>query len=294
MDIDLLQAFCQLAKSENYRIGADQLFITQSALTKKIKRLEESLEVTLFERGRQGAKLTQAGKTLLPEAISTVNKFADFKRLSNCVSEGSTGHLNISFGISTYLIAPKCISLFKASYPEVHITLNDMPASVQEEKLLSGELHLGFTRLDNLNPSLKSIKLLTDHLSIAIHEDEDFDTKALFPSLSKLNYMQLNPKRGAKLHRQINQYLARENQNLVATQEADDILTLLALVSSRLGYTIVPSSAKEICQPNIRLIPLNGENAKWDIGLVWNDAREDIVRKKFVGHVLSSMAIAAE
>lgn len=223
--------------------------------------------------------------TLLPNALLTVSKFEEFQRLSTCVSEGSVGHLNIGFGISTYQYAPECIAQFKSLYPNVHVTLNDLPASVQEQKLLSGELHIGFTRLQHLKSPLKGINLLTDSLSIAVHKDEVINLNNIWQSISRLDYLQLNPTRGAQLHQQIGNFLAHKNLTLKATQEADDILTLLALVSANLGYTIIPSSSIAICQPNIRLIPLKGKMALWDIGLIWNPILENKVIQRFIEHV---------
>ncbi|MCE0495550.1 LysR family transcriptional regulator [Vibrio salinus] len=285
MNIDRIQAFCQLAKDGNYRVAADNLCITQSALTKKIKRLEEETNTLLFERGRQGAVITQAGQALLSDAQHLINRFSDFQKLSACVSEGSRGHLNIGFGISTYRQAPDAIARFKNRYPNIHITLNDIPSLVQREKLLSGELHLSFNRLHNIEKPLMGIKLFSDRLAIAVHKSEQIDRNNIWSSLSHLNYLQLTPSRGPGLHQQIHAYLADKKQPLTATQEANDILTLLALVSSKLGFTLIPSSAKEIGRPDIKLIPLNEEPACWDVGLIWNTDKINPARDRFIDNV---------
>lgn len=66
MDTRLLRAFVVLADTANYHTAASQLCITQPALTKQIKLLEQQLSITLFERGRHGAQLTENGRKLLP------------------------------------------------------------------------------------------------------------------------------------------------------------------------------------------------------------------------------------
>ncbi|WP_070965938.1 LysR family transcriptional regulator [Vibrio sonorensis] len=285
MDIDSVRAFCQLAQDGNFRVAAEHLFITQSALTKKIRRLESDIDLQLFERGRYGAVLTQSGKDLLPEAerlLQSVNQFAQY---TDRLSQGTKGHLSIGFGISTYIHAPEITAKFKRRYPDVHISLNDMPSSLQQEKLLSGDLHLSFNRLETLQPPLRSITLFSDSLVIAVHEEVDIDLDNLWDSLSKQRYLQLNPERGKGLHRQITKYLLHHNHHLEAGQEADDILTLLALVSANLGYTILPASSEEISRKNIRLIPLFEEHSSWDIGLIWNDDKDNITRRHFVEFV---------
>ncbi|MGF1911769.1 LysR substrate-binding domain-containing protein [Vibrio kasasachensis] len=287
MEIDQLKAFYQLSQDKNYRIAAQHLFITQSALTKKIKRLEERIGIILFERGRNGAELSQAGKMLLPDAKRMIKQFEQFKRFSQCVSDGAQGKLNIGFGISCYLDAPRYISEYKTQYPNVNVTLNDMPSSQQITALFSGDLQLGFSRIQNINYPLQSIKLFSDHLAIAIPQNADVDIDNLWHSISDLNYLQLNPLRGMGLHHQIQSYLIREGQSPVVTQEADDILTLLALVSAGLGYTIIPASAQTICQPSIKLIKLSSPYARWDTGLIWNAENEDRLTRNFIDLITS-------
>ena len=78
-----------------------------------------------------------------------------------------------------------------------------------------------------------------------------------------------------------------QHQNLVAEQEADDILTLLALVSARLGFTIMPKSAQQIHSPSVRYIPLDGEYASWQVGLIWQRDNSNPLVSRFVDLVKS-------
>jgi len=282
MELDYLKAFCRLSKDRNYRIAAQHLFVTQSALTKKIKRLENHIGVVLFERGRSGAKLTQAGKILLPEAKRTVNQFDKFQRLACGVSKGAQGRLIVGFGISTYLDAPRYISEYKQRYPNVDVTLNDMPSSLQVDALLSGDLQLSFSRIQHIKEPLKSIPLFSDCLAIAIPAQREVDSSNLWNSLSKMSYLQLDFNRGMGLSRQIKNYLNSENQSPIVTQETNDILTLLALVSAGVGYAIIPISTQAICQPNIKLIKLVSPYACWDTGLIWNTDNEDRLITNFI------------
>ncbi len=134
MDIDLLRTFCQLAEDKNFRVASEHLYITQSALTKKVKRLEEQLNVVLFDRGRHGAELSPMGKILLPEAKRVLKGFESFKTLSAFVAEGTSGHLNIGFGISSFHEAPNYIARFKQDHPNVHVSLNDYPSHIWSKR----------------------------------------------------------------------------------------------------------------------------------------------------------------
>ena len=287
MEFDLLKAFCQLAKSGNYRLASEQLYITQSALTKKIQRLESNIGASLFSRGRNGAELTHAGKTLLAEAQRLVHSMQAFEQLSGSVVNGTQGHLNIGFGVSTYHKAPKLIAAYKQRYSDVHVTLNDTPSKQQTDELLSHDLDISFNRIPE-SSDLESLTLFNDSLVVAIHKDllKQAPSKNLVVSeLSKWPYLKLAQHRGPGLDRQIQQYCLSNKIDLSKTQEADDILTLLALVSANIGFTIVPNSAQYISNTDVEFIALQGEHATWPVGLIWNGESENPLRDKFVEFV---------
>ncbi|CAH7075647.1 LysR family transcriptional regulator [Vibrio chagasii] len=287
MEFDLLKAFCQLAKSGNYRLASEQLYITQSALTKKIQRLESNIGASLFSRGRNGAELTHAGKTLLAEAQRLVDSMQAFQQLSGSVVNGTQGHLNIGFGVSTYHEAPKLIAAYKQQYPEVHVTLNDTPSKQQKDELLSHELDISFNRIPD-SSDLNSLTLFDDSLVIAIHKDllkQAPNKDQVLCELPKWPYLKLAQHRGPGLDKQIQQYCLANNLDLSKTQEADDILTLLALVSANIGFTIVPSSAQQISNTKVEFIALQGKHATWPVGLIWNGESGNPLRDRFVDFV---------
>ncbi|MCG9751167.1 LysR substrate-binding domain-containing protein [Vibrio brasiliensis] len=287
MDIDLLRTFCQLAEDKNFRIASEHLYITQSALTKKVKRLEEQLNVVLFDRGRHGAELSPMGKILLPEAKRVLKGFESFKTLSAFVAEGTSGHLNIGFGISSFHEAPNYIARFKQDHPNVHVSLNDYPSHILVEEMTLGNLQLGFDRLP-VEPPLTAIPLFSDRLAIAIHEKELIDEDNLWASLSHHSYLALSRGKNPTMNKHITSYLWEAQQRPAVVEEADDIITLLALVSARLGYTIIPASVARISQPQIRFIPLSGEHAEWSVGLLWNPEVSDPATQSFVNKVKQS------
>ena len=293
MEFDLLRAFCQLAKSGNYRLASEQLYITQSALTKKIQRLESNIGASLFSRGRNGAELTHAGKTLLADAQRLVDSMQAFQQLSGSVVNGTEGHLNIGFGVSTYHEAPKLIAAYKKQQPNVHITLNDTPSKQQTDELLSHELDISYNRIPS-SSDLNSLTLFDDYLVIAIHKDllkQVPNKDQVLCELPKWPYLKLAQHRGPGLDKQIQQYCLANDLDLSKTQEADDILTLLALVSANIGFTIVPSSAQQISNTEVEFIALQGEHATWPVGLIWNGQSENPLRDRFLEFVAKQSEI---
>ena len=79
MDYTRLRAFVTVAREGNLTRAAERLFLSQPALSLQLKRLQESLGVTLFERMPRGMRLTEAGRTLLPAAERSLNAVAEFR-----------------------------------------------------------------------------------------------------------------------------------------------------------------------------------------------------------------------
>lgn len=90
MDPVLLRAFVMIAQEGNLTRAAERLCITQPALSLQLKKLQEGLDVPLFERLPRGMRLTQAGRQLLPAAERILQATAEFRsaaaRLKGCVS----------------------------------------------------------------------------------------------------------------------------------------------------------------------------------------------------------------
>ncbi|MCD9515633.1 LysR family transcriptional regulator [Photobacterium carnosum] len=284
MDIDLIKAFCKLAEKGHYGLASQVLFISQSALTKKIQRLEKDIGCKLFERGIRGTRLTKAGTILLPEAKRLENNFDTFKVLSKNVSSGKCGQLKVGYGISSYQIAPKYIYSFKKNYPDIHVTLDDIPSYKQVNMLLEGRIQISFNRIP-ISHSLVSIPIGTDRLAIAIHNSIIIDDHHIFDIIKDLDYMRLTEERGPGLAIQIKKYLDEVNLNLYVVREAKDILTLLSMVAANMGYTIIPLSAKLLTLDQIQYIDLPYFNTKWDVGIIWNKSINDPIRDNFIEHI---------
>jgi len=287
METRLLQAFLALADTKNYREAASKIHVTQPALTKKIQALENELSLQLFTRGRHGALLTSAGKQLLEKAETIIATTAELQLLASNIARGKTGSLTIGFGVAGIRIAPELIACFHQNHPEINISLDDMPSSVQKEKLLDGQLQLAFMSLP-VAPPLACLKLRTEALALAVNRHNRHMTESMlarspaYSALMDLPFLGLVRERGPGLNRQIDRFLAFHNIQPEIQQLARDIHTLMALVAADVGVALVPESAIHMAPDRVEMIPLHGPYVCWDVGVVWNSLRHDAVRDAFI------------
>lgn len=296
MDTRLLQAFVMLAETKNYREAAQKLFMTQPALTKKIQSLENELGVHLFIRGRHGAQLTHAGMQLIDKAHEAVSGISEFRQLALNVARGKTGNLAIGFGLSGIKVAPELVADFRRSWPEINISLEDMPSAVQIDALLAGRLQLAFMRLP-VEPPLTGIALKAESLVLAVPQKEkalinaQLNASTDYQVFAELPLLQLSADRGPGLNRQIARFMRFNRIEPQIVQQANDIQTLIAMVAAGIGSAIVPEAAVYIAPSGIGMIPLYGPYSGWDVGIIWNSAHQDRTRDLFIALVKSDLRV---
>lgn len=285
-----------LAETKNYREAAQKLFMTQPALTKKIQSLENELGVHLFIRGRHGAQLTHAGMQLIDKAHEAVSGISEFRQLALNVARGKTGNLSIGFGLSGIKVAPELVADFRRSWPEINISLEDMPSAVQIDALLAGRLQLAFMRLP-VEPPLTGIALKAESLVLAVPQKEkalinaQLNASTDYQAFAELPLLQLSADRGPGLNRQIARFMRFNRIEPQIVQQANDIQTLIAMVAAGIGSAIVPEAAVYIAPSGIGMIPLYGPYSGWDVGIIWNSAHQDRTRDLFIALVKSDLRV---
>ncbi|WP_028534325.1 LysR family transcriptional regulator [Paludibacterium yongneupense] len=278
MNLKLLKTFDTLAECLHFGTAAQRLCLSQPALSKQIRLLEDSLGAPLFERGRHGTTLTAFGRYLHAEAGGLLRQSDAFWLRARQAAQGRIGRLAIGFGLSSIELAPKWVAAFRSRYPDIVIGLDDMSSAEQVAALLSGELQLGFVRLP-VPAALRCVALQTDRLALALPASTP-DDKAEWTDGALIALL---PQRGPGLARQIAHY---HEQCCAEPQKVDhyagDIQTVLALVAAGVGKAIVPMSAQSIAPQQVRLRPLDAADTSWQLGLAWNPALDDRVRDHFV------------
>ncbi|WP_278248748.1 LysR family transcriptional regulator [Enterobacter ludwigii] len=264
-----------------------QSSVTQPALTKQIQMLENLSGVTLFQRGRHGAKLTIAGEQLLHEAYEAVNYYEKFLRKAGDIQKGNTCKIMLGFGISSFRLAPEKVAIFRSLFADIQVFLNDMPSMVQCRELLEGNLQAGFVRLPVFD-ELQSKVLAEEKLVLAVASNclTGLGETAL-KLIEKNLLLQLSPNRGEGLSTQTSRFLMSHNLFSKKVAAADDIQTLLALVAAGYGVALLPESVRYILSSGVNLIALEGEYTTWQTGIAWNSRIKDPLRDNFLNIVIA-------
>lgn len=148
--LSLYPVFLSVAENGNITKAADELFISQPAVSKAIHKLEENLGVTLFIRSTRGVKLTYEGKILYDEVVKAFSAIRNGEELLRQSTALGMGHLTI--GVSTtlckYVLLPY-LKDFITLYPHVRITIECQSTYETFSLLESGKIDIGLVGKPN-------------------------------------------------------------------------------------------------------------------------------------------------
>jgi len=135
MDLRQIRQFVAVAEHLHFRKAAEALYMSQPPLSTAIRRLEQSLEVELFERNRQSVRLTPAGTVLLAQSRRLLAMMEETVALTREAAKGNVGQLRLSCVPSAMLdFVPARLREFHLAYPGVRISIHEsLSARLLEE-----------------------------------------------------------------------------------------------------------------------------------------------------------------
>jgi DNA-binding transcriptional LysR family regulator len=142
------------------KAASERVFITQSALSQAVQKLENELGVKLFDRSSSPVRLTEEGRVLVEDGYKVVQAFKDIPRKIADMRELRKGRLSVGvtqFYSSHYF--PKILYAFKRSYPHIEVNIVEEASSILEKLLESGKLDFSFfsTPIQSLSFSTEPI-----------------------------------------------------------------------------------------------------------------------------------------
>jgi LysR family transcriptional regulator, low CO2-responsive transcriptional regulator len=119
-----LKVFEAVARHLNYTRAAEELFLTQPAVSMQVKLLEEHLGVALFEQLGKRIHLTEAGQEVLAYARTVTQQLDELESVLNRIKGLSGGKLRISVATTANYFIPTLLGTFSRRYPEVTVSLD--------------------------------------------------------------------------------------------------------------------------------------------------------------------------
>lgn len=280
MNIELrhLRYFIAVAEELHFGRAAVRLNISQPPLSQQIQHLEQEIGARLFARTNRSVRLTAAGQQFLLDArliLQEVDRAAD---KAARLHRGDEGELRIGFTSSAPFISVVSDALlaFRQRYPAVHLQMQEINTRQQLAPLIDGRLDLGVMRNTALPETLNHQLLLQEPMYALLHRDHRLANREQIAvsELAKEPFVFFDPSVGTALYSEILELLQRYGIQPNITQEVGEAMTIIGLVSTGLGVSILPASFRRVRLADVVWIPLMEQDAQSEVWLVWSRQRE--------------------
>lgn len=222
-----------LYENKNITRTGKQLFISQPALTNRIKQIEKEFGIKIINRDRRGVQFTPQGEYLAKSAEEMILKLRQIKdHLTNMESKVvGTINLGVSSFFTKYKL-PQLLRAFKDNYPNVEFKVTTGWSRDLFHSLYKKDIHIAFVRGEYTWIEQKHL-LFEDQLCVASKEEIDISN---LPNLPRIDYKTDNLLKSIIDHWWIENY----TKPPMVTMEVDQVDTCKEMVVNGLGYAIMP------------------------------------------------------
>jgi DNA-binding transcriptional LysR family regulator len=271
MNLAAFEAFVKVMETGSISLAADQLFITQPAVTKRIHSLEDYFGVKLFESAGRGVQATHAAHSLLPKVKSWLNELGDIHHTLSHEQDQVQGKLKIgtSHHIGLHHL-PLHLKEYVQKFPNVTLDVHFVDSEQAHEQVLAGDLELAFLTLPPQGDDrLNYITIWDDALVFVAAPFHPLAQKQNLKLEDLIQYPSLLP--AAQTYTSQITLAEFENQGLKPkiTMSNNPLESIRMLVSIGLGWSVLP---KTLVNGDLKQLDIKLEMNR-QLGMVWHPGR---------------------
>ena len=244
MDTANLHAFIKVAETQSFSMAAEQLFLTQPAISKRIKQLEEQFGSRLIDRIGKRLTLTRTGEMLLPKARQILLEIQSIQQQIADMEGNPMGSVSMatSHHIGLHRLPP-VLRAYTAEYPEVELDLHFLDSEQACTLIEHNQMDLAVVTLPFVRSNaLEFIQVWNDDLKIVSASNHPL-CELQAPALNMLaQHPAILPAHGTFTREAIEQALAPFKDELKISLETNYLETIKMMVSVGLGWSILPLS----------------------------------------------------
>jgi DNA-binding transcriptional LysR family regulator len=285
LELRHLRLFVAVAEEGHITRAAERLGMQQPPLSQRIKAIEEELDVQLFRRKPRGVELTEAGRVFLDRARATLAHHDGAIEAARSTARGEQGRLALGVTPTApfHPFVPMAIRAFRASYPDVSLTIDEILRVDAVERLKAGQLDACFFLASQRDVEELAIHhVLDERMVIAVPSDHPLAGRAKAPSLQEFAadpFIVFARQQGPAFYEATVSACLKAGFTPRLGQEAPRITSALSLVAAGFGVSLVPECMRSLAMNGIVYRRLNGAHAKavLSIGIRRRD-RSPVVR----------------
>lgn len=256
MDLRKLEIFTAVARLGSFSEAAEHLHMAQPAVSIAVRKLEESLDLTLFDRSGRKAALTAEGRLLLAQAEELLLQVQAIEQSAGAMKGLMLGELSIACPsmLATYFL-PELLSGFLSQHPGLRASVTQAGTSQIEEMLLQDEIEIGVTSASS-TAELELLPLIREQMVVCVAQDHPW-ARRRYLSITDLHNTPMVVYESGYFIRELLDQLCRDSSVEPDLRMQSNFLPLLInMVKQGLGVTVGLRTMAEQ-EPDIRGIPLS-------------------------------------
>ncbi|SNT35302.1 transcriptional regulator, LysR family [Noviherbaspirillum humi] len=270
LQTDEILAFLAVAEKSSFKAAAEELFVSQPALSRRIERLESALGSQLFERTTRRVSLTQAGRQFLPHAQAAMEELELAIRgiSETSIQRGGMVTLACVPTVANHLV-PSVLKEFAAKFPKARVKVIDEGAAQVLESVVAGIADFGINFIGAQESDIEFEGVYQENFVLAVPRRHSLARQASvsWDELAEESFISVGGTSGNRTL--IDHALAKLKKRPAIRYEANHIAGAMGLVAAGLGVAAVPSLALfGDAYPTLTGLPLTGPRISRTIGLI--------------------------
>ncbi len=249
MNVKQIKVFLAVAESMSFASAANQLNLSQPALSLSIKGLESSLGGRLFTRTTRTVSLTPEGKALVPIARRLLNEWQNSEDEIRQRFALRKGKISIaampSFAAS---LLPRAIKNYHTAFPDIQVAIDDVLSDTVVEMVSNSQVELGISFEPYIEKGLAFYPLLEDRFIAILPKEHPLSSISTVTWRQLLEYEFITLQRPSGVREMIETALIESNIELTVAFDAHQLATVGRMVSEGLGVAVVPALCRQQAQ----------------------------------------------
>ncbi len=274
-DLQELQAFVAVAERGSFRAAAEDLFLSQPALSRRIDKLEKLLGVRLLERTTRQVSLTHLGRVFLERARTAIDELEGAILGVSDLAQQRSGLVTVACVPSAvYYFLPSVLRTFGERFPRIRVRIIDEGANSVLSAVINGEADFGLNFIGAQEPDIDFKAIYRESFVLAMRRDHAFAKRKSisWEEAAEERFMSVSKQSGNRLL--LDMALSEVKKRPVSFYEVNHVSGMLGLVEAGLGVAAVPRLALPVSGHHTLVgVPLTKPAVTRKLGLISRRAR---------------------
>lgn len=285
VDTEALQSFMAVAEEFNFRRAAERLHVDQSALSRRIQKLEAQLGFALFSRSTREVRLTEAGRVFYEENLATLARLRETVANARRVAEGKTGHLRIGYmSFAAIEVMPRAVRAFRALHPDISVQITYFRTQGQKLALARDEIDVGFMIGPFVHQDFATLKVSEERLIAVLPITHWLVTRPhlFLRDLAECEVILGDFVQWDFYRSVIADLFSAQGLSLRPALEASSTLGILGLVAAGLGVSLYPEGLRRFQPRHVAMKDINDCDRQIETILAWRKDHTNPALARFI------------